>query len=176
MIGDGESAWTSICMRSSSPRRAAASYIAAPRLPRVPPPERIVSRPSASAATGAWSRYCPAPANASIGKKWEWRSMFISLRAPEVRLEEIESPAPRLFRRLGVIAVGCGVGMKAVLRAGIYFIAVGLVVFMHRRDGAGDVLIDAGIFLAVVRQHRRLDVFHGLERRRAAALTNHQGR
>src|SRR5689334_23575769 len=176
MIGDGESAWRLICIRSSSPKRSAASYIAAPRFPRVPPPERIVSRPSAIVARGALSRCCAAPSNASMGKKCEWRSMFIERsRAAQIRLEKIERPGPRLLRRRGVIAVG-RIGVKAVLRAGINFVAVRLVVFLHRRHGPGYVLIDAGIFLAVMREHRRLDRFDAVERLGAPAVKDDHGR
>src|SRR3954467_6572257 len=126
-----------------------------PKLPRVPPRERSVKRPPASSAFGALSRYLPAPANASTGKKCECRSMFIrSLTALEIGLEELERSPPRLLRRFGMIALGRSVGVKTVLRAGIDLVRVRLAVLLHRGDGAGDVLVDAGIFLAVMRQHR----------------------
>src|ERR1043165_3087444 len=155
MIGDGESACRSICMRSSSPSRTAASYMAAVKFARVPPPDLIVKRPPASSAAGALSRNFPAPRKASTGKKCEWRAMVkrLNLRAPEDDLKKLQRPRPRLFRGLGMITIR-RVGVKAVLRAGIDLVRVRFAVLLHRLDRAGNILVDAGIFLAVVREHQ----------------------
>src|ERR1043166_9250290 len=176
MIGDGESACRSICMRSSSPSRTAASYMAGVKFARGPPPDLIVKRPPASSAAGALLRNFPAPRNASTGKKCEWRAMFIrlNLRTPEIDLKKLERPRPRLFRGLGMITIR-RVGVKAVLRAGIDLVRVRFAVLLHRLDRAGNILVHAGIFLAVVREHRRLDGFHAIERLRAPSVEDYDG-
>src|SRR5262245_65899702 len=70
--------------------------------------------------------------------------------------EKVQGHRPGLLSRIGVIAFRIVVGMKSVLSPRIDLISVGLIVFLHCLFGAGNVLVDGGIFFSIVRQHRRL--------------------
>jgi hypothetical protein len=88
--------------------------------------------------------------------------------------EEVERFIPCFLSRLAMKPVGCGFVVKAVLRPRINFIDVRLIVFFHRFFGGGNIRIDTRIFFAVMGEHRRLNVFHQLDRFWAATVKDHR--
>src|SRR4029077_19998380 len=63
--------------------------------------------------------------------------------------------------------------MKSVLSAGLEFVRVGFIIFLHRLFRAGNIWVDGWIFFTVVGEHRGLNVFHYLERLRTVSVENH---
>src|SRR5262245_37841418 len=101
------------------------------------------------------------------------RTMIGSGSALEMLPEKVQCHRPGLLGGIGVITFRIIVAMKSVLSPRIDLIRVGFVVFPHRLFGAWNALVHGWISLSIVRQHRRLNVFHQVERLRTAAIENH---
>ena len=80
--------------------------------------------------------------------------------ALQIRAEKFEGLGPSLLGGLKVVALRIGLSMEAVLGARIDFIDARFPIFFHCFFSARNILVDVGIFFALVRQHRRLNVFH----------------
>src|SRR5262245_4424502 len=102
-------------------------------------------------------------------------TMIGSGSALELLPEKVQCHRPGLLGGIGVIAFQIIFGMKSVLSFMIDFINVGLVVFLHRLFGPCNALVHGWIPFSIVRQHRRLNVLHQIQRLRSAPIENHRG-